>query len=62
MFLIRKTDWNISGLGFKRDDPSTVHSKYMPIISEKGICAGYGLPDEKFTWDIRCEPGVVGGV
>jgi hypothetical protein len=24
------------------------------------MCHGYGLPHEKFTWDIRSEPGVVG--
>lgn len=23
------------------------------------MCAGYGVPHEKFAWDIRCEPGVV---
>ncbi|KAG9600373.1 hypothetical protein KCU77_g4713, partial [Aureobasidium melanogenum] len=48
------------GLGFKRDDPSTLHWKHMPIINEKGMCHGYGLPHEKFAWDIRSEPGVVG--
>lgn len=32
----------------------------MPVISEKGMCQAYGVPHEKFTWDIRCEPGVVG--
>lgn len=31
----------------------------MPIISEKGMVQAYGIPHEKFTWDIRCEPGVV---
>lgn len=48
------------GLGFKRDDPSTIHWKNLPTINEKGMCFGYGLPHEKFTWDIRCEAGVVG--
>lgn len=23
------------------------------------MCSGYGVPHEKFAWDIRCEPGVV---
>ncbi|KAI5198369.1 hypothetical protein E4T38_07552 [Aureobasidium subglaciale] len=51
---------NILGLGFKREDPSTVHWKNMPIINEKGMCHGYGLPHETFSWAIRSEPGVVG--
>jgi hypothetical protein len=53
-------DSHSSGLGFKRNDPSTVHYSKLPIINEKGMCHGYGLPHEKFTWDIRSEPGVVG--
>lgn len=59
-FRDNRLTFSTSGLGFKRDDPSTVRNEHMPIISEKGMCAGYGLPHEKFTWDIRCEPGVVG--
>ncbi|KAG8626803.1 hypothetical protein KVT40_005748 [Elsinoe batatas] len=47
------------GLGYNRNDPSTVVEKHLPVINEKGMCAGYGLPHEKFTWDIRAEPGVV---
>ena len=49
-----------SGLGYDRYDPSTIHSRHLPIINEKGMCAGYGLPHETFTWAIRTEPGVVG--
>lgn len=48
------------GIAFKRDDPSTIHWKNLPIINEKCMCFGYGLPHENFTWDISCEPGVVG--
>jgi hypothetical protein len=48
-----------SGLGYKRDDESTIHWRHLPIINEKGMCHGYGLPHEQFTWDIRSEPGVV---
>lgn len=47
------------GLGFKRFDPSTYQEKFLPVINEKGMCSGYGVNHEKFTWDIRCEPGVV---
>jgi len=31
----------------------------MPIITEKGMCLGYGVAHEQFAWDIRQEPGVV---
>ncbi|KAH7388901.1 hypothetical protein BKA64DRAFT_124517 [Cadophora sp. MPI-SDFR-AT-0126] len=48
------------GLGFKRDDPSTFREDHMPVITEKGMCLGYGIAHEKFTWAIRSEPGVVG--
>ncbi|KAI1852052.1 hypothetical protein JX266_002905 [Neoarthrinium moseri] len=47
------------GLGFKRDDPSTVKESNLPIITEKGMILGYGVTHESFTWDIRQEPGVV---
>lgn len=49
-----------SGLGFKRNDPSTIHKDFLPTISEKGMCHGYGVPHEKFAWDVRSEPGVYG--
>ena len=48
-----------SGLGFKRDDSSTYNEKHLPIITEKGMVLGYGVAHEKFSWDIRTEPGVV---
>ncbi|EMD67092.1 hypothetical protein GGP41_007027 [Bipolaris sorokiniana] len=48
------------GLGFKRDDPSTVVESKMPIINEKGMCLGYGIAHETFAWSVRQEPGVVG--
>ncbi|KAK9425637.1 putative Phytanoyl-CoA dioxygenase [Seiridium unicorne] len=47
------------GLGFKRFDPSTYREEFLPVISERGMCSGYGVNHESFTWDIRCEPGVV---
>ncbi|KAL4950798.1 MFS transporter [Aspergillus filifer] len=47
------------GLGFKRDDPTTVKEENLPIITEKGMILGYGAMHEKFVWDIRQEPGVV---
>ncbi|KAK2041708.1 hypothetical protein LZ31DRAFT_471923 [Colletotrichum somersetense] len=47
------------GLGFKRDDPTTVKESNLPIINEKGMCFGYGIAHENFTWAIRQEPGVV---
>ena len=31
-----------SNLGFKRDDPSTIHEDHLPVISEKGMIFGYG--------------------
>ncbi|KAJ6015937.1 hypothetical protein N7540_010528 [Penicillium herquei] len=47
-------------LGFKRDDPSTVHKDNLPVINEKGMCLNYGLAHEDFVWGVRSEPGVVG--
>ncbi|KAL3445281.1 hypothetical protein BJX65DRAFT_309995 [Aspergillus insuetus] len=47
------------GLGFRRDDPSTVHRDYLPDINEKGMCLGYGVSHESFTWAVRQEPGVI---
>ncbi|RAO67801.1 uncharacterized protein BHQ10_003813 [Talaromyces amestolkiae] len=46
-------------LGFKRDDPSTFHKDNLPDINEKGMCLGYGVSHESFTWAVRQEPGVV---
>ncbi|KAH8900667.1 hypothetical protein GQ53DRAFT_835611 [Thozetella sp. PMI_491] len=47
------------GLGFKRDDPSTVKEANLPIITEKGMILGYGVAHEDFAWSVRQEPGVV---
>ena len=32
----------------------------MPCITEKGMVFGYGISHERFAWDVRQEPGVVG--
>ncbi|KAF4992506.1 hypothetical protein FDECE_13695 [Fusarium decemcellulare] len=47
------------GLGFKRNDPSTVRNENLPVITEKGMILGYGVAHESFTWAIRQEPGVI---
>lgn len=47
------------GLGFRRDDPATYTEAHLPVINEKGMCSGYGVNHEDFTWGIRQEPGVV---
>lgn len=31
----------------------------VPVISEKGLCSGYGIAHESFAWAVRQEPGVV---
>lgn len=46
-------------LGFKRDDPSTIHRDHLPDINEKGMCLGYAISHERFTWAVRQEPAVV---
>ncbi|KAJ5621689.1 hypothetical protein N7528_006472 [Penicillium herquei] len=46
-------------LGFKRDDPSTIHKDNLPEISEKGMCHNYAVGHEHFVWQIRSEPGVI---
>jgi hypothetical protein len=38
-------DCDISNLGYKRDDPATIHEDYLPVISEKGMVFGYGELD-----------------
>ncbi|KAK4334659.1 hypothetical protein RTBOTA2_003395 [Rhodotorula toruloides] len=48
------------GLVYKRDDPSTVKEECLPIIHQKGLLQAYGIPHERFTWGVRCEPGVIG--
>ncbi|KAF4972885.1 hypothetical protein FSARC_656 [Fusarium sarcochroum] len=47
------------GMGFKRNDPRTIKTENLPIITEKGMIIGYGVAHESFTWSIRQEPGVV---
>lgn len=47
-------------LGYDRNDTSTIHKDKLPVINEKGMCMSYGVPHEKFVWDIRSEPGVIG--
>ncbi|PKS11392.1 hypothetical protein jhhlp_003155, partial [Lomentospora prolificans] len=48
------------GLGYDRNDPSTVHPDKLPIINEKGMLLPYGACHEDFVWAVRGEPGVVG--
>ncbi|KAJ5766167.1 uncharacterized protein N7511_003783 [Penicillium nucicola] len=47
-------------LGFDRNDRSTIHKDHLPDINEKGMCLGYGISHESFTWAVRQEPAVVG--
>ncbi|CBF80106.1 hypothetical protein AN7787.2 [Aspergillus nidulans FGSC A4] len=47
------------GLGFNRHDPSTIHKDHLPDINEKGMCLGYAISHESFTWAVRQEPGVI---
>jgi hypothetical protein len=42
-----------SNMGYKRDDPSTVHVDKMPLINEKGMAMHYGVCHENFVWQIR---------
>ncbi|KAJ5953498.1 hypothetical protein N7454_000394 [Penicillium verhagenii] len=46
-------------LGFKRDDPSTIHKDHLPDINEKGMCLGYAISHESFTWAVRQEEEVI---
>lgn len=48
-----------SNLGYNRNDPSTIHKDHLPDINEKGMCLGYAVSHESFTWAVRQEPGVV---
>ena len=34
------------GLGYKRDDPSTIREECLPIIHQKGLVQAYGAPHE----------------
>ncbi|KAI5475009.1 hypothetical protein MNV49_002101 [Pseudohyphozyma bogoriensis] len=46
------------GLGFKRDDPATFPMANTPVHSKGGMISSYGIHQEQWVWDIRCEPGV----
>lgn len=48
-----------SNLGFNRNDPKTIHKDHLPDINEKGMCLGYAISHESFTWAVRQEPGVI---
>jgi hypothetical protein len=48
-----------SGLGFDRNDPSTIHKDNLPVINEKGMCLHYAVSHENFAWKVRTEPKVV---
>ncbi|KAI5477303.1 phytanoyl-CoA dioxygenase family protein [Pseudohyphozyma bogoriensis] len=48
------------GLGYKRDDPSTVREECLPVMHQKGLLQAYGATHESFTWGVRSEPGVIG--
>ena len=48
-----------SGLGYDRNDPSTVHPDKLPVINEKGMLLNYAAPHEDFVWAVRSEPGVI---
>ncbi|KAI7232910.1 hypothetical protein KC365_g6580 [Hortaea werneckii] len=45
-------------LGFKRDDPTSIHKDKLPWIDQKGMCLQYAVTHEDFAWAIRSEPGV----
>lgn len=47
------------GLGYQRDNPSTIREECLPIINPKGLLMAYGAPHESFTWAVRSEPGVI---
>lgn len=47
------------GLGFDRNDPSTVREEMMPVITEKGMVLNYRAQHEDFVWKVRQEPNVV---
>lgn len=47
------------GLGYNRNDLSTVKEECLPIIHQKGLIQAYGAPHEVFTWAVRSEPGVI---
>ncbi|KAJ5661467.1 uncharacterized protein N7477_009083 [Penicillium maclennaniae] len=42
-----------------RDDSSTIQKDHLPDINEKGMCLGYAIAHESFTWAVRQEPEVI---
>ncbi|GAA5870749.1 hypothetical protein JCM16303_001575 [Sporobolomyces ruberrimus] len=56
----RAFDWLESwNRGFKRDDPSTFGDECLPV-NRRQMYFHYGLAQEQWVWDIRCEEGVKG--
>jgi hypothetical protein len=51
--------FSAGGLGFKRDDISTVLEKNLPVMNEKGMIFGNGINHEATNWNIRQEPGLI---
>lgn len=47
-------------LGFDEKDPSTWTADHLPVSFKGGMYFAYGSAHEKFTWEARTEPGVVG--
>ncbi|KAK4054337.1 hypothetical protein OIO90_003570 [Microbotryomycetes sp. JL221] len=47
------------GLGYDRNDPSTIREECLPVIHQKGLIQAYGAPHESFTWSVRSEPDVI---
>ncbi|KAL4876424.1 hypothetical protein BJY04DRAFT_210592 [Aspergillus karnatakaensis] len=46
-------------LGYSHSKPSTIQTPNLPAINEKGMCLGYAVSHESFTWAVRQEPGVI---
>lgn len=53
------TAHSAGGLGFNRHDPSTIKESSLPVITEKGMCLGYDVAHESFSWSFRQETGVI---
>ncbi|GAA6063887.1 hypothetical protein JCM10212_001369 [Sporobolomyces blumeae] len=54
-------DWLESwGKGFDRHDHETFQDEHLPVNKKGGMYFQYGLAQEQWVWDIRCEPGVRG--
>lgn len=44
---------SLSGMGYDRNDPSTIKRELMPYLTEKGMALHYGVAHEDFVWKIR---------